>query len=756
MRVHIEGGPRLAAVMRIVWIAIGLGVLAFALRTLIAPGESGLGAALDDYLSIGLLLACAGAVAARAALVPGDRVAWALIAAAILAWAAGDAYYSSRLASLEEPPFPSWADAGYLGVYPPAYAGLVLLMRRRLRRFHASQWLDGLAAALCVAAAGAAFVLPPVAGAAEGTATAVATNLAYPLADLVLIGVVVALTALTGLRPGVQWGVLGLGLGIFALADCLYLYRIATDSYVMGTPLDALWVVGLTLMGASAWLRPPDEPRVRVEGWRLLAVPAAVATLALGLLLAEAHMDGSTAAAWCAAGAVAVALARAGLTFRENVALADSHRLAVTDALTGLPNRRLFLDRAEQALLRARRAGGAAAVIIIDLDDFKEVNDTLGHHAGDELLVCVARRLRRALRESDTVARLGGDEFAVVLPDVTDAGAAARVAAELRTAIARPAVVAGLSLDTEASMGIAVFPAHGADVAQLLQRADVAMYQAKSHGTGHEVYRAEDDVHSPERLALVGELRRAIDEGEIEVHYQPKVDLASGVTGGVEALVRWRHPARGLLPPVEFIPVAERTTLIAPLTRHVMDRALAQARAWDDAGLPLAVAVNVSVRNLLDARFPEQVAELLARHGVPARRLELEITESVLMANPARALEILGRLHEMGVVLSIDDFGVGYSSLDYLKRLPVDVIKIDRSFVMHMATDPADAMIVRSTIDLARNLGLRVVAEGIEDAQALETLRALGCHLGQGYHLGRPVPAEALRLPAVEPAVTAG
>jgi len=382
--------------------------------------------------------------------------------------------------------------------------------------------------------------------------------------------------------------------------------------------------------------------------------------------------------------------------------------------------------------------------MIVDIDRFKEVNDTLGHHSGDLMLQEIARRLRAAVRDSDTVARLGGDEFAVLLPNVADAAAAESVATMLGKVIAAPIVVEGLSLENEASIGITLFPDHGDDLVGLLQRADVAMYTAKSDAVAHSLYGSERDEYSPERLALVGELRRAIEQDELVLHFQPKVDLVSGAVVGVEALVRWQHPERGLLPPGEFIPVAEHTSLIRPLTLHVIDRALAQCRRWENEGHTLSVAVNISARNLLDAEFADSVSATLNRWGMYPGRLELEITETALMENHVRSVEMLRELAGLGVALAIDDFGVGYSSLSYLKGLPISVLKIDRSFVIAMCSDTADAMIVRSTVDLGRNLGFQVVAEGIEDEEALEALRSLGCGLGQGFHISPPLPAEEL------------
>jgi diguanylate cyclase (GGDEF)-like protein/PAS domain S-box-containing protein len=417
---------------------------------------------------------------------------------------------------------------------------------------------------------------------------------------------------------------------------------------------------------------------------------------------------------------------------------------ALHDALTGLANRTLFADRIEQALRAARRSGGRGALLMMDLDRFKEVNDSLGHAAGDELLLEVARRLGTVVRDSDTVARLGGDEFALLLPDVGVPQDVVAVVERVLTAMEEPISVHELPLSVEGSIGIALFPGDGADADTLLRRADAAMYQAKEEKLGWAFFAGEAEHKDPTRLTLVGELRRAIEERELTLHYQPQAVLASGEVHSVEALLRWRHPVRGMVPPDEFIPIAQQTGLIKPLTLYVVDEALGQCAAWLERGLPLAVAVNLSARNLLDADFPTQVRDLLRRRELPGEMLVFEITESTMVSDPVRTRVVLEELAAMGIRLSIDDFGTGYSSLAYLKRLPVAQIKIDRSFVMTMDTDEDDATIVRSTIELGRNLGLEVVAEGVETEATLDRLRALGCTLAQGYHLSRPVPAEEL------------
>jgi diguanylate cyclase (GGDEF)-like protein len=417
---------------------------------------------------------------------------------------------------------------------------------------------------------------------------------------------------------------------------------------------------------------------------------------------------------------------------------------ALHDSLTGLPNRKLVEDRVAQALRAGQRTSKATALLLVDLDRFKEVNDTLGHHIGDQLLARIGPRVADSLRSADTIARLGGDEFVVLLPEVDGLNAALEVAARIRAILARPFQLDDVKLDIDASIGVVISGMHGDDAQTLLQRADVAMYMAKRQGRGVVVYDPENDEHSPERLATLGQLRRSLEHGELFLHYQPKVSLGTGDLTGVEALVRWQHPQRGLIPPIEFIPLAEYTGLIGPLTMYVMDAAMAQARVWMDAGQRIPVAVNISARNLVDEQFSQNVAELLTRHGVPASLLKVEVTESAVMLEPERAVQILNELDDLGVRIAIDDFGAGYTSLAMLKNLPVSELKIDKSFVTTIIDNPADALIVRSMINLGHSLQLTVVAEGVEDAHSARMLTDYGCDDMQGYFVCRPVLPEAL------------
>jgi len=429
-----------------------------------------------------------------------------------------------------------------------------------------------------------------------------------------------------------------------------------------------------------------------------------------------------------------------GLAARESKIM----DLAYRDTLTGLPNRALFSDRLQQALRMAPRLSAAVSVLLMDVDHFKYVNDTLGHQIGDLLLREVAERLTDVVRrESDTVARIGGDEFVVLLPS-DDVEGARRVARNIQNALEAPMSLDGHVVDCRVSIGLASYPDHGDSATTLLRRADVAMYTAKRLGNGFAVYDDRDDHDSRARLSLMGELRRAVEQDELVLHYQPKVHLADPRELHVEALVRWMHPARGLVAPSEFIPFAEQTGFIRAITQWVLAHAVRQCAQWRRDGVRMNVSINISARDLLTPDLTERFAQLLAAQECDAAWISLEITESAILDDPGQALRNLERLHALGCRISIDDYGTGYSSLAYLKRLPVNELKIDRSFVMGMVSDVSDAVIVRSTIDLAHNMGLSVVAEGVEDEATLRRLRELGCDMVQGYHLSRPLPPEDL------------
>ncbi len=411
------------------------------------------------------------------------------------------------------------------------------------------------------------------------------------------------------------------------------------------------------------------------------------------------------------------------------------------DELTGLSNRKLLIRQTSEALADAARSGAKAGFLLLDLDRFKEVNDTLGHPVGDRLLRIVAHRLTHSVRPGDLVARLGGDEFAVLLPSVREVSAAREVAVRLRVALSEPIRLEGMSFDIEASVGIALYPDDATGFELLMQHADVAMYLAKERRSGVERYVADSDRNSPARLALLGDLRRGMDRDELELHYQPKVVLETGRTAGMEALVRWQHPVRGLMTPEEFVPLAEQSYLMRDLTFQVVDRALAQASQWRHDGLPVQVSLNVAARDLLDAGLAETIGRGLDRYELPPEALLLEINERVLTSEPAYAATAVEALAALGVALSLDDFGTGYSSLVRLKRLPVSEVKIDSSFISRLLVSADDEVIVQSIVDLVRALDIDSVAEGVESAEVAAALRVMGCKAAQGWYFSRPLNA---------------
>jgi diguanylate cyclase (GGDEF)-like protein len=421
----------------------------------------------------------------------------------------------------------------------------------------------------------------------------------------------------------------------------------------------------------------------------------------------------------------------------------EVHRLAYYDPLTGLPNRTLLAERLGEAIRAGRETNSPLALLLLDLDRFKDINDTLGHENGNHLLQQVAQRLQEALPQADTLARLGGDEFAAILRG-TDAGRALTATHAILRALEQPFTLEGLSLDVRASIGVAVYPGHGEDATILLQRADVAMYLAKGGHDGYAIYSAERDQYNPRRLALIGNLRQALTRDEFTLHYQPEIELPARRVCGLEALIRWRHPKHGMVPPDQFIPLAEHTGLIKPLTLWVLQEALREfhGRYWE--GLRLRMSVNLSARNLADPQLLDQVAWLMETWGIPPDSLVIEITESTLMADPKAARDRLLQLRNMGLQLSIDDFGTGYSSLSYLKTMPANEIKIDKSFIIGGMRDQKDVALVRSTIELGHSLGFKVMAEGVENEETLDRLIEFGCDLAQGYHISRPLPADAL------------
>jgi diguanylate cyclase len=734
----VEVVPRLRGVVRTLALVMLAGVAAQLVYT-----STGLGGDLADTVvnrwGANVAYAAAAALCAvRARSAGRGRGAWLAIAVALGFYGLGNVYYSVVLYTVQDPPFPSPADAGWLAFYPVAYVCLGLIVRDSLRRSRASLWLDGLVVTFAVAGVGVAAVVMPILSASGGSTAEVLTSAAYPLGDLALLSLTIGVVALHGWR-GRGLLLLAAGFATFAAADSIHLSLVVADAFEPGTLLDSLWLVGAALLSLSAWQPPQRAGAAQLVSGAMLIMPLGFGLAALALLTSGAIRPLPPAAVALAAAAVAASMLRTALSFRELRALAETRRQATTDELTDLPNRRAFDRALTTAIERAAERGDTLAVMVIDLDHFKDLNDTLGHHAGDRVLEQVGPRLRSALRNQDLLARLGGDEFAVLLPGAQAAEAAGPCIA---AALEQRFLVDGIELHVAGSVGVALYPEHGSDAETLMQRADVAMYVAKERRTGIETYARERDRHTRERLELIADLRADVHARDLVLHYQPKINLRSGEISGAEALLRWPHPDRGMIPPNEFIPLAEQTGVMRPLTEFVLDQAVRQAAAWRTEGLELDIAINVSATSLLDGGWTDAVTATLARHDLPANRLILEITEDVIMADPQRSLAAIQALAHAGVRVSVDDFGTGYSSLAYLKRLPVAELKVDRTFVRDLATDPADAAIVQAIVELGQRLGIAVVAEGVERLDVLQRLSAYGTDAAQGFHFSPPLPPD--------------
>ena len=558
---------------------------------------------------------------------------------------------------------------------------------------------------------------------------------------------------------------------------CSYSYRAACGSYaddLLGAELPiSVGLCGWVLRNRRAWWRGMPESldenernRWEKDADSLILVPLVGRRRFLGGIACNNKQGGrgfsreDMELLTLFAGQVSIAIENAmsfeelraarlaAETYRErleslNEKLVSANRelkhLAVHDPLTGLPNRTLILDRLQQSMISARHDRHGVALIMIDLDHFKEVNDTLGHATGDQLLIRIGNLFRNVLREEDTIGRLGGDEFAVVIP-AAGKREALQVAGKLGAALKTPVIIGQTECSVGASMGVSIYPDHGREPTALLKCADVAMYIAKRNRNDIFVYDEKQDTYNPERLGLIRNLHVAIQRGEIGVAFQPKLDLRSGTIVSAEALARWMNPPHGAVSPADFIPILEQTGLIRPFTLQMIEHAVRFCKQCEQTGYRIGVAVNLSVHNLRDHKLPLRIAEILSRHELEGSQLTLEITESALMTDPVQSQAVLNSLHGMGMQLSIDDFGTGYSSLSYLRRMPVQKLKIDRSFVKDMTRDSDDAIIVRSTIDLARNLGLVTIAEGVETEETLAVLQGMRCDMVQGYLISHPLP----------------
>ena len=753
-----EPGPaRERAVTAAVVAAALLGTALAALALARWSGRPGVRAA-DDLGQLGAAAVAALTAARTAAAASGSRRrCWAAFALGAGAWAAGQALWSwQELVQHRPGAFPSPADAGFLTLPVAMIVGLWLLSAtdargaRRRRLFDAGIVVSALLAISWIT------VLGRVVAAGGMTAPATAVAVAYPVGDVLVL----SMTLLRVCRSAAcrtEFGLIGLATAGMAVADSGFAYLNGSGAYRTGRAIDVGWIASFLLLAAAARraARRPDGDRERAGGEPVatsmlpyLPLVAAFATAA-ALRAATGRQPGAVAVGAVLIGLLLV-LARQHDTLRENRRLLDQvlageralELQALQDPLTGLANRALFTDRVRHALELHRRGLRPLAVVLCDLDDFKTVNDTLGNGAGDALLVRVAERLRGALGSGDTLARLGGDEFAVLLEDGGDDPVA--VAARLADALDEPFVLAGTQLSLRASVGFTELDADQDTVAvdTLLAQAEIAMYAAKRRGAPLAAYTSDLAVPHVDDLYLAGPLARAIADGTLGIAFQPLVDLTDGRVYGFESLARWTHEGEPVSP-ARFIPVATRAGLLGPLTAHMLDRACAQLARWNAAAghHRLRVGVNVPPALIADRGFPCRVARVVERHGVLPEQLVLEITEDALLGDLDKAKAVTARLRALGVRLSLDDFGCGYSSLLHLQQIPLNSIKIDQGFVAGIDRDPAAARFTAALLGLGTELGLLVIAEGIERTSQAELLRAMGCTLAQGYLFSRPLPA---------------
>lgn len=665
-----------------------------------------------------------------------------LAAGALSCQAAGETYYVLKSATGEDVPLPSAADVGYTGFYVFMLATLAVVIRGRVPDMTWPVVLDSAVGALG-ASAMLAVVLDPILNTVlDGPRSlAMALGAAYPLLDLVLVAAVIGIAATTGRNIGRGWGLLVLGLLTFAGADIGYALLELNSVYAVGTPLDASWALGVALIGAWVVMqgRTDDSPGAQARALPSQAVPALATLASLTVLILGTQVRVLVLAVVLAS--LTLALAALPLVFRQRIRLADVQRQARTDELTGLPNRRaLYTDVPKRLAVNGRRR---SAVLLLDLDKFKEINDSLGHDVGDALLSQVSARLAGQLRPTDLLARMGGDEFVLHVENV-GAEEAQAVALKLRSALAEPYDLGSVTVHVNASVGISCYPDQGQDLTMLLRRADLAMYTAKSTHSGHFVYDGGEIIFDPRQAHTVQTLNDALGGDQLLLHFQPKVDLATGDVRGVEALVRWQHPDLGLLQPDDFLKRFEEAGLMPALTGIVLGKALDQAAAWAAKGRDLTVAVNLAAPSIIDSGLPGQIGAMTSARGLSPSVLVLEITEDVLVADRERARTVLTTLRDLGVRIAVDNFGKGYSSLSYLRELPIDELKLDKSFILSMTDDSRATALVVSTIDLAHSLGLDMTAEGVESAGAYRALSDYGCDLAQGYFMSKPLPAAEL------------
>jgi diguanylate cyclase (GGDEF)-like protein len=703
-------------------------------------------------------------VIASAAKAVRSRLAWRLLAAGVGSYGIGGMLWNCWLQFMPHPSTPSIADVFWMGTYPLVGAALVISTRAHSRDRESNHVLmDALVATSAAVAVCVAFIVPPLVHAAQRDHSALVTDLMYPVGDMVLGVLAVALLSVRGWRLNRSWTLLAIVFPIWLLGDSTWALQISGDASTGSSAVTLCYLTAFALLAAAAWQpqvhvapdiatsRPKAGAAVASDVHLTVAVPALLGLIPPFILLYDHFSRISLAGLVLTWMALLAAILRVAVAMRDSMVLRDAHTAALTDDLTGLPNRRMFLLQLHQRLELAENDSGSLTALMLDLDNFKQLNDTLGHDAGDELLRLTGPRLARAAGSDSLVARLGGDEFAILLAPDCGREAAGVMAQRVLDSFNEPLQVHGLGLRLTASAGIATYPTDADSPDTLLKCADIAMYDAKRSRHGWEFYSAEKDENTRERLEMTGELADALEGEEIEVAFQAIADTGSRLIRGAEALVRWRRPDGTLRPPAEFLEAAELAGLSRQLTRRVLKLSLDNLCQWRAAGHIISVSVNTTVADLLDEAFPDEIELALKSRGLRGEALKIEVTESSIMANPARVSAVLARLRALGVKIALDDFGTGYSSLTHLRELPVDRLKVDRSFVTRMCCEPTDAAIVYATIELAHKLDMKVIAEGVEDDETWQALLALGCDAIQGYVLNKPTePAAFAELLAIQ------
>jgi diguanylate cyclase (GGDEF)-like protein len=722
-----------------------VGSYAISLATVHRPA-SGYNSFWDGWMCSAAIFLPIIPIVLRAWASPRVRSAWLFLGAGILLYNVGNAVYLFHDQNLNPIPNPAPSDVFYLLEYVALGIGVVLFTQRNFGAVRASTRLDGAITGLAIAATSGLVWFDHVLK-ASGRPLQVVVGMAYPIMDLVLLVLLIAAFAPMRYRPTRPVMLLMLGVTAFVIGDVVYLNQIADNTYIQGTLLDASWAVGIWIMGLAAWPRDVEPAAVAEEGSGvpkgITSVPVAFGSLSVLVLVVSLVHHTSRVTSLLALGALVLVIVRMAITLREVLDVERSNfRTARVDELTGLGNRRAFFELGVE-MLDSLAPDARLGIVLVDLDGFKEINDSLGHACGDELLRVISRRFEIAYRHRGTTSRIGGDEFAFTF-NVASIEELVAIGDGMAVMLSESISIDGMSVRVSASIGIAASPDHGTTLTDLLRCADVAMYKAKESHTMVRLYQPEDDVHTREQLMIIDDLRTAPWERDLVLHYQPTLDLVTGEICGVEALVRWRHERFGLLYPNDFIPLAERTGLVHALTRAVLGEAIAELRRLDDAGHQISMSVNISRLDLLDDELPSFVGDLLARHGVPSRRLTLEITETSLGEEPEHASRSIEQLRELGVRISIDDFGVGYSSMSQLLELTVDELKIDKSFVFALRTDLRARAVISAAIMFARALQLTVVAEGIETFPTLHVVQRLGVDVGQGYFISVPLAAAQL------------